>query len=63
MFANKLTKKTLDLRIAKEHYQSFVRNKNTKSVKQSKIITQQPKLFENIVDKKSAIIEHPKNFT
>ena len=32
---------------AKEHYQSFIRKKNTKSVKQSKIITQQPKTFEN----------------
>ena len=25
---------------AKEHYQSFIRKKNTKSIKQSKIITQ-----------------------
>ena len=36
--------------------------KNTKSVKQWKIITQQLKSFEspNIVDMKSVIIEHPK---
>ena len=35
---------------------------NTKSVKQSKIITQQPKTFEKliVVDIKSANIEHPK---
>ena len=47
---------------AKEHYQSFLRKKYTKSVKQSKIITQQPKTFENwnIVDIKSVIIEYPK---
>ena len=40
----------------------FLRNKNTKSVKQSKITIQQPKTFENsnIVDVKSVIIEHPK---
>ena len=36
--------------------------KNTKSVKQLKIITQQPKTCENpnIVDIKSVITEHPK---
>ena len=32
---------------AKEYYQSFVRQKNTKSVKESKINTQQSKAFEN----------------
>ena len=39
-----------------------MRKKNTKSVKQSKIITQQSKTFENpnIVDKKSVIIAHSK---
>ena len=31
----------------KEHYQSFVRKKNTKSVKQSKVITYQPKTYQN----------------
>ena len=47
---------------AKEHYQSFVRKKITKSVKQSKVITYQPKTFENpnIFHMKSVIIEHPK---
>ena len=32
-----------DLRNAKEHYQSFLRKKDRKSVKQSEIITNQPK--------------------
>ena len=46
----------------KEHYQSFVRKKNTKSVKQSKVITYQPKTFQNwnIVDMKSIITDHRK---
>ena len=50
--ANKLIENIPDPCNAKEHYQSFIRNKNTKSVKQSKIITYQPKTFENanIVD-------------
>ena len=45
---------------AKIHYQSFVRKKNTKSVKQSKIVTYQPKTCEssNIVDVKSVITAH-----
>ena len=47
---------------AKEHYQSFTIKKNRKSVKQSEIITYQPKTFQNpnIVDIKSVITEHPK---
>ena len=47
--------KKSDPRNAKEPYQSFIGKKNTKSVKQSKIINQQPKTFENqnIVDIKS----------
>ena len=47
---------------AKEHYQSFLRNKNRRSVKQSEIIIYQPNTFENpnIVDMKSFITEHPK---
>ena len=51
-----------DPRNAKEHYQSFIRKKNTKSVKQSEIITYQPKTFENpnIADIKSVITKHPK---
>ena len=49
---------------AREHYQSFVRKKSTKSVKQSKVITYQPKTFENlnIFHIKPVIIEHPKIF-
>ena len=50
---------------AKEYYQSFIRKKSftTKPVKQSKIITQEPKTFEStiIVNIKSVITEHPKN--
>ena len=62
MLANKLIEKIPDPCIAKEHYQSFIRKKNTKSVKQSEAITYQPKAFENpnIVDINSVIIEHPK---
>ena len=60
MFAIKLTEKLLDYCNAKGQYQSFIRKKNTKPVKKSKIITQQPKMFENpnIVDIKSVIIKH-----
>ena len=60
MFTTKLTEKISDPRNAKEHYQSFIRKKNTISVKQSKIITQQPKTFEkpNNVDIKSGVIEN-----
>ena len=56
------TEKTPDPCNAREHYQSFIRKKCPKSVKQPTIITQQRKLFENpnIVDIKSVIIEHPK---
>ena len=45
---------------AKEHYQTFIRKKNTKSVKQAKIIIYQPKHFENqkLVDIKTVITEH-----
>ena len=52
--ANKLIKNP---RNPKEHYQSFIRKKNRKSVKQSEIITYQPKTFENqnIVDIQSKL--------
>ena len=40
-------KKKTDSRNTKEHCQSFIRNKGTQSVKQSKIITYQPKASEN----------------
>ena len=45
------------------HYQSFIRKKNRKSVKQSETNTYQPKTFENlkIDDIKSVITEDPKN--
>ena len=54
--------KISDPRNAKKQYQSFIRKKNTKSVKQSKIITYQSKTIENpnIVDIKYIITEHPK---
>ena len=57
--ANKLIKNVPDPRNAKEHYESFLRKKNRKSVKQSEIITYQPKTFDT-VDIKSDITEHPK---
>ena len=59
---NKFIGKISYRRNAKEHYQSFIRTKNRKSVKQSRIITYQPKNFENpnIIDIKSVITEHPK---
>ena len=46
-FETNLFKKMLDPSNAKEHYQSFLRKKNRKSVKQSEIITYQPNIFEN----------------
>ena len=62
LLAQKVIEKISDSHNAKEHYQSFIRKKNTKSVKQSKIITYQPKTFENsnIADIKSIITERPK---
>ena len=45
-----------------QHYESFLRKKNRKSVKQSEIITYQLKTFQNsnIIDIKSDFIEHTK---
>ena len=62
LVAKKLIEKILDPQNAKENYQSFLRRKNRKSVKQSEIITYKPKTFENpnIADIKSVITEHPK---
>ena len=57
MFATKLTEKIPDPCNAKEYYQSFIRKKSTKSIKQSKTIIRQPKTLENL---KPVIIEHPK---
>ena len=48
LLTTKLTEKIPDPCNAKELYQSFMRKKNTKSLKQSKVITQQPKTFENL---------------
>ena len=61
LFATKLTERIPDLSNANKQYQQSLRKKNAKSIKQSKIITQQLKTFENqnIVYIKSAIIEHP----
>ena len=60
--ANRLIEKTPDLCNAKEHYQWFLRKKNRKSVKQSEIITNQPKLENpDIVDIKSVVIKHAKS--
>ena len=46
----------------KEYYKSYLNRKNTKLVKGSNIIIQQPQTIKNpnIVDIKSVIIEHPK---
>ena len=46
-----LATKISDLRNAKEHYQLFIRKKNTKSVKQSEITTYQPKTYKNFFQK------------
>ena len=61
LLTNKLIKKIPDPCHAKEQYHSFITKKNTKSVKQSEIITYQPNLFQNpnINDIKSVITEHP----
>ena len=59
--ASKFTEKIPNSHNAKEHYQSFLWKKNRKSVKQSNVITYQPKTFENpnIVDIKSVTTESP----
>ena len=63
LLANKLIEKIPDPRNAKGHYQSFIRKKSKKSVKQSEIITYQLETFENpnTVDIKSVITYNPKN--
>ena len=45
LFLKILIEKILDPCNGKEHYQSFIRKENTKSIKQLKIITYQPKPF------------------
>ena len=59
LLANKLIEKLPDPGNAKEHYESSFRNKNTKSVKQSRIITYQPKTSDT-ADIKSVITGHSK---
>ena len=59
LLANKLIEKISDTDNVKEHYQSFIRKKNRKSVKKSEIITYQPKTFDTVVIK-SVITEYPK---
>ena len=54
LLGNKLIEIIPDPCKAKEHYQSFIINKNRKSAKQSEIITYQPKTFD-IADTKSVI--------
>ena len=53
LLANKLIKKVPNPRNAKEHYESFLGKKSSKSVKQSEVITYQPKTFD--------ITEYPKS--
>ena len=59
VLANKLIEKVPEPGDAKENYESFLRTKNRKSVKQSEITTYQPKTFDT-VDIKSDITEHSK---
>ena len=47
LIGNKFTEKIPDPRNAKEPYQSFIRKKNTKPVKQSEIITYQSKKLKH----------------
>ena len=60
LLANKFIEKIPHPCNAKEYYESFLIKKNRKSLKQSEIITYQPKTFENpnILDIKSVITEH-----
>ena len=59
LLANKSIEKIHDPCNGKQHCQSILRRKNMKLVKQSEIITYQPKFFDT-VDIKSVITEHPK---
>ena len=64
MFATKLTEKIPDPNNAKEYYQPNPSEKNTKLVKWSKIITQEPEALENpSIVIKSVTIEHSKKFS
>ena len=59
LLVNKLIEKLPNPRNAKEHYESFLRKKNRKSVKESEIITYKAKTSDT-GDIKSDITEHPK---
>ena len=48
LLANKLIEKVPDPHNVKEHYESILRKKSRKSVRQSETITYQPKIFENL---------------
>ena len=62
LLATKLTEERPGPRNDKGTLPTFVKKEDTKSVKESKIMTQQPKTFENssIFNIWSVIIEHPK---
>ena len=61
LFVNKFIQKIPDPRNAIEKNKSFLSKKNRKSVKQSEMITYEPKTENpNIYDIKSVIKEHPK---
>ena len=59
LFVTKVTEKILDPSNANKYYNSYLKKKNTKSVKQSKITTHQLKAIERpkIVDINLVIIE------
>ena len=54
-----ITRKVPDPCIAKEQYETFLKQKNRTSVKQSEVNSEKPKTFDT-VDIKSVITEHPK---
>ena len=61
LLANRLIEKVLNTKgaNANKRYESFLRKKSRKSIKQSEIITNQPNTF-NTVAIKSDVTEHPK---
>ena len=61
-FVTKLTGNLPDPSTNKEYYNSYLKRRNKKAIKQSKIITQQLKPIINLytVDIKPVIIEHAK---
>ena len=59
LLANKLREKIPDPRNDKQHFESILRRKNMKSVKQSEIIAYLPETFDTL-DIKAVTTEHPK---